>query len=224
MRDNLTKSIGFLRATAIGGLFFLLPLAVVIGLLGYVYNIVSAVAVPLHDALPDWLPLNTPVGITFLFSLSVTVIVLLCFAAGIAARRAIGRKFSETIEKQLTIVFPKYAIYKDLLAGNLRHESIGPSLTPVVVLSVDGYRLAFEADRLDNGLVVIYAPGAPDTWIGAVMLVPKDRVFPTDIDFNETLGIFERLGRDSQTVLEGVKFPALGNAPAGSFVPKSPGE
>ncbi|TWU42662.1 DUF502 domain-containing protein [Novipirellula artificiosorum] len=220
MRENITKTVSFLRATAIGGVFFLLPLGVVLGLLGYIYNLVIAVAAPLHDALPSWLPLNTPVGIAFLFSLSVTILVLLCFASGIAARRAIGRRFSQTLEKQLTTVFPKYAIYKDLLAGNLKHDRIGPSLKPVLVSSVDGYRLAFEADRLENGLVVIYAPGAPDTWIGAVTLVPHDRVFPTEIDFNETLGIFERLGRDSRVILASVKFPDPQGGPIVGVVPE----
>ncbi|TWU39940.1 hypothetical protein Q31b_32560 [Novipirellula aureliae] len=208
MRDSLTKTASFLRATGIGGLFFLLPLAVLVGLLGYVYNIVVAVIVPLHEALPKWLPvnLNSPGGIAFLFSLAVAILVLLCFAAGIAARRAIGRRFSKTIEKQLTMVFPKYAIYKDLLAGNLKHESIGPSLKPIMVKSVDGYRLAFEADRLKNGMVVVYLPGAPDTWIGSVMLVNADCVIPSNVDFNETLGIFERLGRDSAPFLNVVPF------------------
>ena len=211
MRDSLTKTASFLWSTAIGGLFFLLPLAVVVGLLGYIYNLVIVVVIPLHEALPQWLPvnLNGPVGIAFLFSLAIAILVLLCFASGIAARRAIGRKFSKTIEKQLTMVFPKYAIYKDLLAGNLKHESIGPSLKPIMVHSVDGYRLAFEADRLDNGMVVVYLPGAPDTWIGSVMLVPADRVMASNIDFNETLGIFERLGRDSALFLNTVAFADL---------------
>ena len=40
MKDQLTETYGFLKTTAIGGLIFLLPLAVVGGLLGYVYNVV----------------------------------------------------------------------------------------------------------------------------------------------------------------------------------------
>ncbi|MGB7324908.1 MAG: hypothetical protein WBD31_08545 [Rubripirellula sp.] len=205
MRAKINESVGFLRSTAIGGLFFLLPLAVIIGLLGQVYGIVAAVAVPLGDSLPDWVPVNSAMGITFLFSASVATIVGMCFFAGVVARRAIGKKFSSTIEKQLITVFPKYAIYKDLLAGNLKHDSDGPSLSPVLVECPEGFRIAMEADRLPGGLVVVYFPGAPDTWIGSVVLVPADRVRSTDLDFNETLGVFERLGRDSSAILAPVE-------------------
>src|SRR6056297_2421598 len=130
MREKLSESVGFLRSTAIGGVFFLLPLAVIIGLLGQVYGIVSTVAVPLGESLPQWLPVNTPLGITLLFTATVALLVLVCFSAGVLARRAIGRKFSRSVEKQLITIFPKYAIYKDLLAGNLKHDSDGPSLKP----------------------------------------------------------------------------------------------
>ncbi|TWU59761.1 hypothetical protein Poly51_00330 [Rubripirellula tenax] len=205
MRDKIHESVGFLRSTAIGGLFFLLPLAVTLGLLGQVYSIVSAVAVPLGDSLPEWVPVNTATGIAFLFSASVAIIVFACFFAGVVARRAIGKKFSSTIEKQLITVFPKYAIYKDLLAGNLKHDSGGPSLKPVLVTCPEGYRIAMEADRLPSGLVVVYFPGAPDTWIGHVVLVPAERVQSTDLDFNETLGLFERLGRDSRPFLNPIE-------------------
>ncbi len=197
MRSKIQKQVGFLRSTAIGGVFFLLPLAVAIGLLGQIYGIVAAVAVPLSEMIP----VNTPVGIAFLFSLSVAILIGLCFAAGVVARRAIGKKFSTTIEKQLITVFPKYAIYKDLLAGNLKHDSDGPSLTPVLVECPEGFRIAMLADRIDGGFAVVYFPGAPDTWIGSVVIVPETKVHSTTLDFNETLGVFERLGRDSRGVL-----------------------
>lgn len=197
MRDKIDNSVRFLRSTAIGGLFFLLPLAVAIGLLGQLYSIVVAVAVPLHEMIP----VNTPVGIAFLFSLAVAILVGLCFAAGVIARRTIGKKFSTTVEKQLITVFPKYAIYKDLLAGNLKHDTDGPSLTPVLVECPEGYRIAMEADRMASGHVVVYFPGAPDTWIGSVVIVPENKVHSTELDFNETLGVFERLGRDSSEIL-----------------------
>ncbi len=203
MRKKIESSASFLWATAIGGVFFLLPLAVLLFLLGQVYSIVLAVAVPLHD----WLPLNTPLGIALLFGLAVAGLVLLCFASGIAARRAIGKKFTGTLEKQLATVFPKYTIYKDLLAGNLKHRDTGPSLVPVLVQVEEGYRVAFESDRLPGGLVVVFFPGAPDTWTGSVLLVPEERVHPTELEFGDALGIFEQLGRQSQTLLQSIKIP-----------------
>ncbi len=203
MKDRIGKSFGFLKTTALGGVFFLLPLAVVGAILGYIYSVVSVV----YEPLKQWIPVSTAAGLAGLFAIAVGIVVLLCFIAGILARRAIGRKFSQTIEKQLMLVFPKYAIYKDLLADNIGGAENVPSLAPVCVRFDDSHRLAFEADRLANGLVAVYLPGAPDSWIGHVVLVSADRVEPVDIPFSEFLGIFERLGRDSATMLTSLQFP-----------------
>ena len=46
MKDRVTRTASLLKTTAIGGLIFLLPLAVVAGLLGYVYNVVLVVYEP----------------------------------------------------------------------------------------------------------------------------------------------------------------------------------
>ncbi len=202
MKEKIGKSFGFLKTTALGGLFFLLPLAVIGAILGYVYSMVNVV----YEPLKEWIPVSTATGLAVLFAIAVGIILLLCFIAGILGRRAIGRKFSQTIEKQLMLVFPKYAIYKDLLADNIGGAENAPSLDPVCVRFDDSFQLGFEADRLANGLVTVYMPGAPDSWIGHVVLVPEDRVERLDIPFSEFLGIFERLGRDSATMLAPLKF------------------
>lgn len=198
MRDKIKKSASIFWTTAIGGVFFLLPLAVVVFMLAQVFAIVKSVAKPLHE----WVPVNSPSGIALLFSLAVAILALLCFAAGLIASRALGRRFSNTLENQVMTVFPKYAIYRDLLASNLKQSQEVPSLTPVLVSTSEGERIAFESDRLPNGMVVVFFPGAPDTWIGSVAVVPAERVHATELSFKEAIGIFERLGRNSQHLFD----------------------
>ena len=52
MKERVSETFGFLKTTAIGGLIFLLPVAVIGGLLGYVYNVVVVVYEPLKEHLP----------------------------------------------------------------------------------------------------------------------------------------------------------------------------
>ncbi len=203
IQEKVVKSFGFLKTTALGGILFLLPLVVVSVLLGYVYSFVIVVYEPLQERIP----VSTPTGLGILFLIAVAIILLLCFVSGLLARRAIGRKFSQTVEKQLMMVFPKYAIYKDLLAGNIGGDENFPSLKPVCVRFDDCRRFAFESDRCADGLVTVYLPGAPDAWMGVVTLVTSDRVEPIDIPFTEFLGIFERLGRNSNDLLARSRVP-----------------
>ncbi len=70
-----------------------------------------------------------------------------------------------------------------------------------MVECMDGLSIAYESDRLPNGLVVIYFPGAPDTWNGRILLVAPEKVTAIELEFGQSLGIFERLGRESAPVL-----------------------
>ena len=191
MKDQIGRSIGFFKATALGGVLFLLPLAVVGGLLGYVYSFV----VVIYEPLSEWIPTSDAAGIALLFLAAVSILLLLMFFCGLMAHRAIGRKFSQFIEKYLNTFIPKYAIYKDLLAGNIGGTFNVPSLKPVLVAVTNEKRIAFESDRLASGQVVVYFPGAPDTWIGHVGVVDSDQVETLEVPFNDVVGLLEQLGR-----------------------------
>ena len=202
MKQKAIETFGFLKTTAVGGLVFLLPLFVIGGILGYLYNTVLLI----YEPLKAYLPVTSALGITILFLISVGILLALCFICGLAARRAIGKRFTNTIEKQLITVFPKYAIYKDILAENVGGGELAPSLITVSIRMNDHIRVGFESDRTSNGLVVVYLPGSPDPWNGSVALVQADQVEYLETDFGETSAICERLGRKSGALLAGVVF------------------
>ncbi len=197
MKEQVVKKLGFLKTTAVGGLVFLLPMIIVGAALGYVYNAVMLVYEPLHDHLG----VSSFAGVALVFFIAVGILVILCFVCGLAASRAIGRKFSQTLEKHLIMVYPKYAIYKDILAGNVGGETLAPTLKPVTVRLNDMVRIGFESGRPSPETVVVYLPGSPDPWIGSVALFEASRVDALDVDFSETGAICERLGRDSEHLL-----------------------
>jgi len=198
LKHHIKRSIGFFRATALGGLLFILPLAVVVGLLGYVYSFV----VVIYEPLKDWIPVHSAAGIAALFALAIAILLLACFTAGLMAHRAIGRRLSSFVEKYLTTFFPKYAIYKDLLAGNIGGTFNVPTLKPVLVRTQESRRIAFESDRLPDQTAVIFFPGAPDPWIGNVGIVAAADVEPLNVPFNDVVGMLEQLGRNSGKTID----------------------
>lgn len=197
MKSRVNKSLNFTKTTAVGGLLFLLPLAVVAVLLAYTYQVVITV----HKYLEPWNPFDSVIGFAMLYSLAILLLLVACFVAGLLARRAIGARFSEKVEKQLMKVFPKYGIFKDLLADKIGGNDNVPSLRPALVKRDGGLVLAFQADCLANGLIVVYFPGSPDAWSGSIALIAPRDVQALDVPFDEFLGICERLGRDSSSLL-----------------------
>ncbi|MFN3158144.1 MAG: hypothetical protein ACE37I_02445 [Rubinisphaera brasiliensis] len=192
------RQFGVFTTAAVGGILFLLPLVVVCVLLSYIYSAVIVI----YNLLRPYIPVSSVVGYITLFLMALGILVMLCFFCGLLARRALARKLSKGFENQLTMVFPKYPIYKDLLADSIGGSENVPSLTPVLVEMADCKRLAFEADRLPDGSVVVYLPGGPDTWVGDVVLVKPEQVKPTELEFSDVLRIMERLGRDSYQVYQ----------------------
>ncbi len=215
---RLTKTFRFLRTTAIGGIFFLLPLVVVGVLLGQLGRVVWVVA----QSINDHLPVHTPLAYTTLMALSVTLIVLACFAAGVIARRRLARRFTESIEQYVLMLFPRYAILKEQLTGNIGGDVLRNELQPVLVRLPGHLRLGFEVERRDDPVdadgerheaVTVFLPGSPDPWSGQVVIVPAQHVEQLDSPFGETVATFEQLGRGSQRLIKDYRASAAAAAP-----------
>ena len=218
MKRHVLKRIRFLRTTLIGGLIFLLPLIVIGVALGHVVRAVLAIAAVLRDTLG----IATASGYAAVVAIAVLMVILLCFLAGMAARWTIGRRLMEFIESRLTMIFPRYAIYKDQLAGGIGGEFVRGDLKPVLVALLDGTaRLALEVDRSAEGVVAVYLPSAPDSWSGGIAFVPAERVTRVNAEVGEVMATFEKLGRNSLKVA-GITAPLLGSREPVTGVSSSP--
>ena len=195
--EQAKKSIGFLKTTAIGGLFFLLPLIVLGALMGQLIPIVSAIATALHDVLP----LKTPGGIALLIAIAILIVVLLCFLAGVFARRSIGQRIGKWFEKNIGLMFPRYTIIKEQMRGSIGGQELKPDMQPVLVRLHDCHRVGFEIERPSDKLVTVYLPGAPDAWSGMVILVEPSQLQPLNSEFWDTVLVFGELGRGSTAIL-----------------------
>jgi len=61
----------------------------------------------------------------------------------------------------------------------------GKVLKPIIAKVDDQSQPAFEVERADDGTVVVYVPGAPDSRSGNVVYLTPDRVEPLNITFAE---------------------------------------
>ncbi|TWU61714.1 hypothetical protein V7x_34020 [Crateriforma conspicua] len=197
MREHVERQFGFLRSTAIGGIVFLLPLIVVGYLLGQVGSIVYWIAQFLNETFE----IRTVHGYTVLLMAAIAVLIILCFGAGVAAQLAIGKKFSGIVEKHLIMIFPRYSIYKDQVAGGIGGELGRDRMKPVLIDHMGIYRPGLEIERSDDGRVTVYFPGSPDPWSGTFGFLKSEQVTNIDVDLGEFLATFERLGRDSYPLL-----------------------
>ena len=182
--------------TLIGGVVFLLPLVVVVYVLGRGLALAAQAVNPLVARLP-W---HSVGGIALASIAALALLLLICFGAGVLARAAVGRAFSSRFEARLQALYPRYSVIKAMSQG--LHGALGQSvMKPVLVSFDDQQQFAFDMERLADGRVVLYLPGAPDAWSGSVVLVTADRIEPLDIDAAALDKALQRLGRGVAAVL-----------------------
>jgi uncharacterized membrane protein len=186
------------KTTILGGVIFLLPFAIVVFLIGELAQIIYSIAAQLDWVVPEW----SIAGVSLAVLLATLGLVLLCYLAGLAARRSLGRQFSQKVERNLSLLFPRYVIWKSQLASNFGADEGAAAMRPVLVTLDEMARIGFEMERTDAGdQVTVYLPGAPDPWNGHVVHIAADRVKPLALTFAEAAALCESMGRGASSVL-----------------------
>jgi uncharacterized membrane protein len=187
----MNNRLGFIKTTVVGGFVFLIPAAIVVVVLGKVIGALKVLA----KALAPVFGIESFAGGLVLDILALVVIVLLCFVAGLLARRASAKHMRAQLDRTLLNSFPGYAFVKGF-ADNLRHtEEMAGSFIPVAVQFDDYAQIAFETHREPDGKVSVYLPGAPNPWSGTVVYVSSERVKPLPIALTEAIRNIRTLGK-----------------------------
>jgi uncharacterized membrane protein len=185
VRETTTHAV---RTTIVGGLLFLVPFVLVVAIAGKGYQVMRAMARPIADALGiDRLGF---VAVIDLFTLLLTL--ALCYAAGLVATSERGRRAYQALDTRLLDIWPRYAFIKATASGVARKRV--EHMRPVMVRFDDQSQLAFEVER-DQTRVVVFLPGSPDPWSGAVSFVDGARVTPLDVDVQSVLKALRGGGR-----------------------------
>lgn len=180
-----------------GGVLFLLPLALLIFVGSQAYHIITRVTEPILN----WIPDNVVEGVALRQLLVILVLVLICFAAGMIAKSVFGNRFFEFAESKLREL-PGYSLIKARLTGSIGSSLEKEAFKPVLVILESKEKIGFEVERIEPNRVVIFLPGSPDPWTGEVILVEADQVRPLSADMHETLKVFDHLGRGASKVIK----------------------
>jgi uncharacterized membrane protein len=184
--------------TLIGGVVFLLPLVVVLAVLGHALALVAQAAAPLVSRFEHM----EVAGVTLAGVLTIVILLLLCFGAGVLARRAFGRALSERFEDRLQALYPRYTVIKGIAHGFAGVNS-DDGLKSVLITFDDQQLLALEVERTSDGRVVIFVPGSPDPWSGNVIFVAPERVQPLPVSVADLNRALKGIGHNCAALLEG---------------------
>ena len=187
--------IHFIKTTVIGGLLFLVPVVVLIIVLTKAADLMLLVAEPLSD----FVPLDSIAGVAVANIIAVVVVLLICFIAGLVARRAFIKTTVESVESKVLSKLPGYVLIKGMLSGLQEHDT--HKLHPVLVSFNSSARIGLEIERLDDSRVVVMTPGSPNPWSGMVYIMAADRVQRLNLPMTAYMENVERFGQGTNELL-----------------------
>lgn len=189
----------FLRTTLIGGLLFMVPIVVMVAVFGKAL----AITHKLMDPLAENIPVESIVGMQTPLLLAIIVIVLFCFLAGLFARTPLAQKFVDGLEEAVLSKIPGYEMLKSTGESILGVED--EEGYPVVLVRLDdAWQIGLRIEELQNGLLTVYIPGAPDPRSGSVLFVTADRVISAGASVAPTLKCLRGLGVGARELLDSV--------------------
>jgi len=182
----------FVKATMLGGIVFLLPIAAILVVVVKAGKMAVDTATPLAEKLPF------PKGeaVLAVYVIAAITLVLLSFAAGVFARSVrIESGAVSFLEDRILNKFPPYAAIRKHADRMASIDTSEDDLKPALVRVPNGWQIGFLVDASSDGHVAVFIPGAPDPSSGAVQIISSDNITPINISHQDILACLERSGR-----------------------------
>jgi uncharacterized membrane protein len=194
---NARIMLKLIRTTIVGGIIFLIPIAILIAVIAKGLQATGVIARPVAAVFPVYIG-----GIAVAQVLAIVFLLLICFMAGLLARLALARRAVGALEANVLSRVPAYALLKTKTQSMLSPDDI-EGMSVVVMRFDDSWQIGFEIERVEGGKVALFLPGSPDPWSGSVCIAEEDRVTPLDLPVAAVANMARRLGRGANEALRG---------------------
>lgn len=179
----------FLRATLVGGLIFLVPLALVAFVVGRALGVARELTKGLDKFVPAWLA-SGPVAELLV---AAVLLLLVTFLAGLFARTEPGQGIVAWVQRSIVATLPQFRLAHAMLSQFEDEEHCRPEVE-VVLVREDGWLLGFIFEPVDGPYVPVFVPDAPGWTAGKVSFMARENLRPAGINFGQAIGILSRLG------------------------------
>jgi len=186
-----------IKATFLGGILFLAPLILLLVLLEKGYHIIQKITVPIVNSLPK----VKIMGFALQEVVAITIIVLICFIAGLLAKTANAKKIIQRLEDGVLSFVPGYSFMKNMNENIMGFES-QEDLKVIMVPTDAGWQFAFLIEQINDNVFSVFIPDAPNPWSGSVVFVEKKDIREIDITQKQALACIRKLGYGSKELLK----------------------
>jgi len=174
------KRVGeFVKATVIGGLLVILPIALTIIVIGKAVAAVVALLRPIAHLLP-----TTP-WVAQLLALA--LVVGTCFVVGLAVGTGMGRVVNDFFQRRVLERLPAYGLLRSLSQSFTGAHGEDSRFAPALAVIEDALVPAFIVEELPDGQLSVFVPAVPTPTVGALYILPPARVHRLNVPLTTVL-------------------------------------
>jgi len=171
----------FVKTALFGGLGILLPILLLVIVLKEFVELLIALATPIADLLPQKLIDSIPQTEV----LAALLIVAASLILGLLSMIPFARTAGEAFEQKILSKVPVYLPLKSLLLALLGSEQ-AERFQPAFVGNDDGcMEPCYIVEDVGRPRLLVLVPWTPASFAGSLKLIPRERVHPIDLTFDE---------------------------------------
>jgi uncharacterized membrane protein len=189
--------LSFIRSTLVGGVMFLIPLAVILFVLVKAHEAVGRIIEPLSHALP----ISDVAGIGVAKLLAALVLLLFAFFMGLFARTDLGSRVGTRIETAVLRKVPGYTLLKNMTKEPATAE-FDHKMKVALANIDDAWLIAFIMEEAKQGLLTVFVPSAPTPTAGSLYFLKEEQVRRLDIPVGDAVKCIMQLGVGSADLLK----------------------
>jgi uncharacterized membrane protein len=193
------KLTNFLKITLTGGILFLIPVGVIIFILAKTVNFLYDFSRPITARLP----FRNVGGVGVNTIMSIILLLLICFLAGIFMRTKFAKKIVKWLEDRVLVFVPGYSYLRARSTDWFSDEKTY-AWKPATIFVDDNEVICFVIDETGD-YCSIFLPSAPVPSSGSICVREKKNVTFLPVTVSEAVSMIRQFGRGASSAVEKVK-------------------
>jgi uncharacterized membrane protein len=194
----MRRVLGFIKTTLLGGLVVILPIVAVVVLLRRAVAFARAALTPIVGAVPG--------GFVHPGLVASALVLGVCFLTGLLLRTTAAQRALHGLEQRVLERLPAYSVFRSLSRRILGQEE-GPTFAAALAVIEGALVPAFIVEVHQDGRYTVFVPTAPTPVIGAIYILPPERVHRVDVPFHKAVGCVTRWGAGAEDLCRAVRRP-----------------
>jgi len=190
----------FLKTSLLGGVVVILPVAILVSVTVWVFNLISGWISPLTRLLTKDLQVNEFIAESF----AIVVILVACFSVGVLVRTRLGDILYRLLETRILKLAPGYSMIKETvlhLFGNHK-ESPFSSVALAQIFCNSTMATCFITDTHADGSFTVFVPTGPNPTSGLIYHLEGKYVHPVDVPVQDAMRSVISCGAGSGNLLD----------------------